>query len=46
MLEEMMRSNVSLYKEFERINDALNKEGNDGEVRGGGTESASESGII
>jgi hypothetical protein len=47
MLENMMKSNVSLYKEYERILDALSKDGSsEGKTRGGGLESSSEKGSI
>lgn len=46
MIEKMLISNVKLYDELERISESLEKEGNEGQVKGGAVESASESKLI
>lgn len=46
MIEKMLQSNTSLFKEYQRISDLLEREGEEGVVKGEGMESASEKGLI
>lgn len=45
-LEQMLKSNKSLYEEYKRISDSLEREGSDGVVQGQSIESAAEKGLI
>jgi hypothetical protein len=45
-IEKMLLSNSKLYSELERISEQLEKEGAEGDVKGGAEESASEQGLI
>ena len=45
-VEKMLLSNSKLYTELERISEQLEKEGSEGDVKGGAEESASEQGLI
>ena len=46
MLEKMLASNTKLYDELNRISESLQKEGQEGVVKGGSVESAAEKGEI
>ena len=46
MMEKMMSSNSNLYKEYQRISDLIEREGEEGIVKGEGMESASEKKLI
>ena len=46
MLESMMKSNSTLYKEHDRIREALDREGTEGIVKGNSIESAQEKELI
>ena len=45
-IEKMLLSNSKLYTELARISEQLEREGSEGEIKGGAEESASESGDI